>query len=150
MGNEVGNNSVGIHTFIAENNLIVSNNIENNTVQARVQSVTDWQGNAINGFDNKWDNGTCGNYWSDYTAKNPNAVKVGNTWNAPYVIDNQTRDNNPLLRPVAIQQPCIEVTEPEPPKGGEVSLVLVLAPIAAIVVLGLVGYAFFVRKNRAN
>ena len=43
--------------------------------------------------------GTHGNYWSDYSAKYPNATEVGTSGveNATYIIDSNNQDNNPLI-----------------------------------------------------
>lgn len=53
---------------------------------------------TINSFDSGPKDG---NYWSDYTAKYPNAVEVDNTgvWNTPYVIDPNNIDAYPLMAP---------------------------------------------------
>jgi parallel beta-helix repeat protein len=48
---------------------------------------------------NIWDDGSEGNYWSDYSTKYPNATQVGATWNTPYVIKTNNVDNHPLVVP---------------------------------------------------
>jgi nitrous oxidase accessory protein NosD len=42
------------------------------------------------------------NYWSEYTAKYPDAQEIGDLgmWNTPYVINEHTQDNYPLTSPV--------------------------------------------------
>ena len=52
---------------------------------------------------NRWDNGTVGNYWSNYTRQYPNAQQNSSsgTWNTPYVIDGNNTDNHPLINPVS-------------------------------------------------
>ncbi|MCW4028112.1 MAG: hypothetical protein NWE92_00485 [Candidatus Bathyarchaeota archaeon] len=52
-------------------------------------------------YDNQiWDNGLYGNYWSDYSAKCPNASEVGNTGigNTPYAVKGIV-DHFPMLYP---------------------------------------------------
>ena len=54
-----------------------------------------------NGADNAWDDGSEGNYWSDYTTRYPNAVRVGDVWDSPYEIGGGDRcDNYPLHAPI--------------------------------------------------
>jgi nitrous oxidase accessory protein NosD len=43
-----------------------------------------------------WDDGSRGNYWSDYTGQDSNSDGIGDT---PYVINSQNRDNRPLMVP---------------------------------------------------
>jgi nitrous oxidase accessory protein NosD len=53
-----------------------------------------------------WDNGSVGNYWSDYSDKYPDALEIDDTGIAdkPYVVDGDNIDHYPLMRPVSIQQ----------------------------------------------
>lgn len=55
---------------------------------------------------NSWDNGTTGNYWSDYTGKDADGDGIGDT---PYIIDENNRDNYPLMRNLI---PPLETTPP--------------------------------------
>lgn len=90
-GNTVLNNncagSVGIHISNDDpDNTIYHNSFINNTIQAMVmlnQTST-------------WDNGTEGNYWSDYEGEDTNGDGIGDT---PYIIDENNQDNHPLMRP---------------------------------------------------
>nr|MDO8119552.1 NosD domain-containing protein [Candidatus Sigynarchaeota archaeon] len=45
-----------------------------------------------------WDNGTTGNYWSDYELLYPSATRAGATWDTPYKINgtDSTFDNFPV------------------------------------------------------
>lgn len=43
---------------------------------------------------NIWDNGTTGNYWSNYNGTDNNGDGIGDT---PYVIDHNNQDNYPLM-----------------------------------------------------
>jgi parallel beta-helix repeat protein len=53
-----------------------------------------------------WDNGTTGNYWSDYEERYPNATKLDSSgvWNTPYLIDENNQDNYPLMEPTIIPE----------------------------------------------
>lgn len=48
---------------------------------------------------NDWDNGTIGNYWSDYRTAYPNASNDGHTWNLSYILvaKYQSMDDHPLV-----------------------------------------------------
>ncbi len=50
---------------------------------------------------NSWDNGTVGNYWSDYNGADNNGDGIGD---APYVFDDSNQDNYPLTEPYAIPE----------------------------------------------
>ncbi len=66
------------------------------------------------GLRNFWDNGTLGNYWSEYTLRNPNAAEIDNSgiWGTPYVIGGENNtDNYPLVALIGISN----VSEPYPP-----------------------------------
>jgi len=67
------------------NNVFYHNNIITNTIQ-------------IVSFNspNTWDNGSKGNYWSDYNGTDGNGDSIGDT---PYVIDENNQDNYPLMSP---------------------------------------------------
>ncbi len=60
-----------------------------------------------------WDNGSLGNYWSDYFLKYPNASEVGNTGigDTPYVIDAHNVDHYPLMYPVGAPEINVICTE---------------------------------------
>lgn len=83
--NIISNNSHGIHLYTSNNNTLYHNNFINNTDQVYTyQSV------------NAWDNGTRGNYWSDYNGTDEDMDEIGGT---PYVIDENNQDNYPLIGP---------------------------------------------------
>jgi parallel beta-helix repeat protein len=100
-GNNVtANNNYGITLSFSSNNSIFHNNFVNNHknfVNNTNQVYTD-------GLANIWDNGSVGNYWSDYLTKYPNATQVDSSgvWNTPYVIDTNNTDYYPLTVPYAI------------------------------------------------
>jgi len=55
---------------------------------------------------NSWDNGTFGNYWSDYEDRYPDAQEIDGSgiWNTPYEIDENNQDNYPLMNPWSLRQ----------------------------------------------
>jgi len=50
---------------------------------------------------NIWDNGSEGNYWSNYNGTDSNGDGVGDT---PYVIDENNQDNYPLMEQFIIPE----------------------------------------------
>jgi parallel beta-helix repeat protein len=70
----------------SSSNHVYQNNFINNTVQAYLYE----------GTVNVWDNGSVGNYWSDYNGSDWNWDGIGDT---PYVIDENNQDNYPLVYP---------------------------------------------------
>jgi len=51
-----------------------------------------------------WDNGEEGNYWSDYTARYPNATEVDDSdiWNTSFFINEYNIDHYPLMEPIQV------------------------------------------------
>ncbi|MFB3889622.1 MAG: PQQ-binding-like beta-propeller repeat protein [Candidatus Bathyarchaeia archaeon] len=102
--NNIANNGFGVELgnvtedFVGKGNQIFHNNFENNRQQVQVGSLTDLC---------TWDNGSVGNYWSDYQSKYTNATEIGNSGigNTPYVIDANNADYYPLMKPVQATVP---------------------------------------------
>jgi parallel beta-helix repeat protein len=95
-GNTVANDSlVGVYSNQAEDNVFYENNFVNNTQQVYSVNST-----------NLWDDGSRGNYWSDYQAKYPYATETGSSgiWNTPYLIDTSDVDNYPLTYQATIPE----------------------------------------------
>ena len=76
-GNNISQNENGIILEGSNNNVVWMNFIFNNSV--------------VNGMDTNgdsfWDNGTVGNYWSDYQTRYPLAVPNDNIWSLEYEIN---------------------------------------------------------------
>ncbi len=72
-----------------------------------------------------WDNGTSGNYWSDYLTRYANASEIGNTGvgDTPFYINENNIDHYPLM------EPCII---PEFPAWIILPLVLTVTVVVAI------------------
>jgi len=94
--NNITDNGAGIILHDSSgNNTIFHNNFINNTNQTLFYSS-----NATN----FWDYGSQGNYWSDYSTKYPNATINGDTWNTPYVINENNTDSYPLTNQITISE----------------------------------------------
>ncbi len=86
--NMVKKNGIGIILDLdTSNNQVHHNNILHNDIQA-----------MDNGIGNMWDDGSEGNYWSDYKGKDADKDGIGDT---PYLIGGSagSMDNYPLMRP---------------------------------------------------
>ncbi len=92
---------------IGSGNLFFSNNLLDNQRQAVVETTATHQvPNELNGTDLvSWDNGTVGNYWGDYQTRYPDATQnsATGTYNTPYIIDANNKDNYPLIQAAKTQ-----------------------------------------------
>jgi parallel beta-helix repeat protein len=98
----------GVYSWCSVSNSIIANSItnacwsmkfkssnasmivHNNFSSLNKSSVDQWS------FNNSFDNGYEGNYWSDYTGNDPDGNGIGNS---PYAIDGVNKDNYPLINP---------------------------------------------------
>ena len=74
-------------------NIVYRNNLVNNSQNINVEQGLSYkvEGTVVNGTTAvSWDNGTVGNYWSDYNG------------NGSYIIDQDNIDHHPLTQPVDI------------------------------------------------
>jgi len=100
-GNNITGNHRGLSISASQNNSIYNNNFDNNTLNVFITGES-----VIRGWEkvhtplmNTFDNGTTGNYWSNYNGTDNNSDGIGDT---PYIIDENNRDNYPLMKPVTI------------------------------------------------
>jgi parallel beta-helix repeat protein len=114
-GNKIMNNEIGIVLEGSAGNSIYHNSFIGNR-----------DAHATDDASNTWDNGypSGGNYWSGYNGTDNNADGIGDT---PYIIDENSRDNYPLMYPVDI------VVIPEFPSWIILPLFMVVTLLAVIV-----------------
>ena len=74
--NASSNNKFGIRLILGGYNSIWGNYFMNNAL-----AQADGYGTILN----EWDNGTWGNFWSDYSVRYPTATNDGFIWNTPYI-----------------------------------------------------------------
>ena len=121
----------------------------------------------VPGAANAWDDGIEGNYWSDYTFRYPDAqVENSTVGNTPYSINDNNKDNHPLLAPheistlelpspSALPSPSIQQpqesnstptqttkTDPEP-----FPITLAIASIVSVAIVGM-GLLVYLKKIR--
>lgn len=89
-GNNIGNNFIGVLIQLSSSNRLYHNHFLNNTQQVK---------NLHSDDANIWDDGSEGNYWSDYLERYSNATEINDSgiWNLPYVIDENNQDNYPII-----------------------------------------------------
>jgi parallel beta-helix repeat protein len=123
IGNNITKNSRGILVHVCYDNVFYHNNLVNNVNHVETDGSTDI-----------WDNGEEGNYWDKYTGLDSDEDGIGDI---PYVIDENNRDNYPLVKPIMISEP-----EPFP-----TTLVMEMAVLISIVAISAV-LLFYFRKRR--
>jgi nitrous oxidase accessory protein len=85
--NTLQENEYGIACYGSSNNFVYHNYFIDNSGQ-----VSNFHGTETN----SWDNGSEGNYWSDYNGTDADEDGIGDV---PYVIDGNNQDNYPLMSP---------------------------------------------------
>jgi len=134
--NIISGNGAGIQFTDSDNNIVCSNNFINNTSQVALdpgKAEFNWRGSTVN-----WDNGSLGNFWSDYNGTDVDGDGIGDT---PYSIDDSNQDNYPLM--TLIKLPTKESTslsEPFP-------TTLVIATIASVAFISL-GLLVYFKKRK--
>jgi parallel beta-helix repeat protein len=105
MGNNITNNQWGINTEcgnegdpipLSSDNNIYLNNFINNSEQVNM-SVVMYDSSVTALTPNNWDNGTYGNYWSNYNGTEIDHSGIGDTL---YIIDASNADHFPLIHMV--------------------------------------------------
>ena len=123
------------------NNTFCGNNFVNNSyINARrnrgtVQISTPGTANG-----NSWDNGSLGNYWSDYGSLDANRDGVGDS---PYYINPTNQDNHPLMNLVTTSE--VPLTAPELPSSEgfpvrDLPAIAATASVAAVVAVAVLVY----------
>jgi parallel beta-helix repeat protein len=85
--------------------LSLGDNCVNNTIFHN--NFIDNPENAYDGTGNTWDNGSSGNYWSDYNGSDKNGDGIGDS---PYQIPgNKSQDRYPLMKPYGEQTLDIKI-----------------------------------------
>jgi parallel beta-helix repeat protein len=120
-GNHIENNSIGVACWAGNPipaglvNLIYYNNFINNTLQFLNEAIFKANSSELlyPALVNVWDNGTVGNYWSDYNGNDSDGNGVGDI---PYLVEDHypleganDTDNYPLMNPIEITAPSLPI-----------------------------------------
>jgi hypothetical protein len=157
--------------FDSENNLITKNNITevslsacsnlfylNNMLLSEPPSI--YSSKYFPAYNNSWDNGSIGNYWSNYTTLYPDASEIGYTGlgNTPYIMEGTNIDYHPLMYPYNIENGiALPARTPSPPptalhpESEPFPTSLAIASVVSVAVVGAgVGLLVFFKKQRRN
>jgi parallel beta-helix repeat protein len=111
--------------------------------------------------EHNYDNGTYGNYWSDYAARYPNEKEANNTgtYNTPYMITStkdypfQFYDYHPLVDPITFSQNTTDLENWQPTSPNqqiappEWAIILAIVIITAILTVALAMLLYVRRRN---
>ncbi len=134
--NVAKNNQWGIRILGDQHdNILYQNNfIDNGAGNGLQVSMLPPYANSSVADPSTWDNGTVGNYWSDYQTRYPNASEIGNTGigDTPFYINDNNIDYYPLMEPIEIPEIPLKYVIPEFPAWAV--LPLFLAVTLAVVI----------------
>jgi hypothetical protein len=104
---------------------------------------------TFGGGNNLWDDGSVGNYWSDYLTKYSNASEIGNSGigDTPYVIDAGNVDNFPVMTPFEVPPEPTPSPEPQPEQETFPTALVAGVSGASVAVVGLGLLLYFRRRN---
>lgn len=135
-GNSLTGNTLGIYLeYSSNNNTIRGNLVESNTRGIQIEDspnnsvyhnsfINNWEQAYSYGCVNAWDDGSRGNYWSNYGGKDGNNDGIGDT---PYIINEENKDRCPLMKPGGL----------EGQSRTEINLIMIL------VICGVIGIVVF-------
>jgi parallel beta-helix repeat protein len=140
IGNVISENQDwGLHLADgSRNNVIYHNNFLHNQqeggIQVLVTSTIDRTAITETGGLNVWDNGSSGNYWSDYTTQYPTSTEIGDSGigDTPFHINNDNIDYYPLMEPMEIPEVPSNYEIPEFPTW--IILPLLVMTLFAIII----------------
>ncbi len=157
-GNSMVNNTYGILLWKSSGNAISENDATGNDYGIALlysSGNTIYHGNFITNTKhvynhnsmNVWDDGypSGGNYWSNYKDRYPSAKEMDGSgiWDTSFVIDENNRDNYPLINPWLPEQEA-------PPPAEEVPFWMQWRVMEALGILVLAGAVFILKKRVAE
>jgi len=121
------NNGWGIRLEGSQNNNVIYHNsfVDNKVEEGLQVSIPgEWTMDGMkSGGGNVWDNGTVGNYWSDYLVRYPNATEIDGSGvgDTPFYINENNIDRYPVMEAAII---------PEFPSWTPITFTLVVLAVA--------------------
>ena len=138
-GNTISNCGVALSLGWTTNNTIYHNNfIDNTKLSPGGPQPAWWESNEIWYSTSRWDNGTEGNFWSNYNGADADGDGIGDT---PYTVNENNTDNYPLMNQYATPAFTASSADPSLPFPN----IQVIAVIAAVTVAS-VGLFVFAKK----
>jgi parallel beta-helix repeat protein len=142
--NNFTGNGVGVRLNGAYGNVFYGNNFVDN-------QLSDVDLNSDVSPANAWDNGTYGNYWSNYKSEYPDAAEVDDTGtgNLAYALFSNNTDNHPLLNPISAKQ-ALAITPPEKtePLPSPPTTLVIAAAATAIILITAALLVYFKKRKR--
>jgi parallel beta-helix repeat protein len=151
--NIIGNNAAVYYLGIVQDTFYRNNFINNTLIDTQASIYSQPSGP-------NWDNGTVGNYWSDYKTNYPTAKEVGSTgtYDTPYTItehlvyhtdhEHLFYDNHPLVIPVKITQPSTAVPSWVTPANQTIPILYVVIIVVASISVLLVSLLLYGRHRK--
>jgi parallel beta-helix repeat protein len=147
-GNNITGNSRGLWIYSSENNGIFNNSFDKNVVNVFItgETVIRWGETVVLPLMNTFDNGTTGNYWSNYNGTDNNCDGIGDI---PYIIDENNRDNHPLMMADELSLTPSLFPSPEPAlKVEPFPTTIVIGSVIAAAVVALVAAGLLVHYKK--
>ncbi len=146
--NLIADNDVGMH-FVWMYSIGYETNLMNNTIFGNdfvhnSQNIQNEQMIFSPESVNIWDNGSVGNYWSNYKGADSDHDGIGDT---PYVIDEHNQDNCPLMIPFGESPTPAPSREPTTEPERLPTTLVIGSVIVVVAVLGL-GLLVYLKKRR--
>jgi parallel beta-helix repeat protein len=146
--NTIANNSYGIQLKGSQNNnTIYHNNFYKQEGETQVSipiEKTPFGTEKEEGVD-VWDNGTAGNYWSDYNGTDANGDGIGDT---PYTMSTKNIDNYPLMTPFEVDNSTTTLPTTEPSTEPLPTTTLIITSIILIAVISSTLIVYFRKRKR--
>jgi hypothetical protein len=144
--------NISLRIYMSNNNFVQSNNISRIAVTWGSSNNLIYMNNissVISASPTFWDNGSIGNYWSDYNGTDADGDGIGDT---PYILNDLNQDNHPLMTPfegsvITPPSPSISPTPETRPKPEAFPTTLVLGSVFTLAVAGIVLFVYFKKRK---
>jgi len=155
IGNYIGNCLASFWIIGSSNNVITNNTMNNASISINYAGSSSFtSNNFIDCWLTTWASTppvVDGNYWSDYTARYPNAKEIGNSgvWDTPYEYWGNVVDSHPLVMPYGVSPTPAPSPTPEPTLEVE-SFVIACVIVISVLVVIIASLLVYFKKCRAK